>query len=114
GSDDDALCRQGRCTSRQNCVKCPHNEKASFRFDFYNRRIVSISRELWQAEYPFGAPLNVAQVANLPYRRFPIGRASPVPWHWRRRSVCGLETRDTADLEICATARRAGCFSTSL
>ncbi len=25
---------------------------------------------------------------------------------WRRRSVCGLETRDTADLEICATARR--------
>ena len=34
----------------------------------------------------------VAQVSNLLYRRFPIGKASPVPLLWRRRSVCGLET----------------------
>jgi len=38
-----------------------------------------------------GAALNVAQVSNLPYRRFPIGRASPPPkLRDRGRSDCGL------------------------
>src|SRR5947208_15342939 len=46
-----------------------------------------------------GAALDVAiQVSNLPYRRFPIGRASPPPkLRDPGRSDCGLKTRDTGD-----------------
>ena len=44
----------------------------------------------------------VAQVSNLLYRRFAIGRAFARPSVLRRPS--GLQTCDTADLQICATA----------
>src|SRR5947207_8811321 len=40
---------------------------------------------------------SVAQVANLPYRRLPIGGAL------ERRTASGLATRDTADTAVCAT-----------
>ena len=39
----------------------------------------------------------VAQVSNLKYRRFPIGRALPVQAPQNAHSTCGLKTRDTAD-----------------
>src|SRR5262245_55120509 len=38
----------------------------------------------------------VAQVSNLPYRRFPIGRRSKWSWASNCRPACGLEIRDTA------------------
>ena len=41
----------------------------------------------------------VAQVSNLPYRRFPIGRALDV------RERIGLEIRDTDRQDVCATIR---------
>ncbi len=43
------------------------------------------------------APSDVAQVSNLLYRRFPIGRAWRCGERWIVRGACGLETRDTAD-----------------
>ena len=51
---------------------------------------------------PFGrsAGFQTCRIAD-----FQSAEPSPVPRLWRRRSVCGLETRDTAGLETCATAR---------
>src|SRR2546429_8885495 len=52
------------------------------------------------------SPSDVAQVSKPAVS--PISKSaesSPVLRLWRRRSVCGLETRDTAGLETCATAR---------
>ncbi|PYJ82476.1 MAG: hypothetical protein DME22_18550 [Verrucomicrobia bacterium] len=45
---------------------------------FADRRTTGRSFEGQDGAYLLSAPLNVAQVSNLLYRRFPIGRASPV------------------------------------
>ncbi|PYM11847.1 MAG: hypothetical protein DME18_12840 [Verrucomicrobia bacterium] len=61
---------------------------------FADRRTTWRSFEGQDGAYLLSAPLNVAQVSNLLYRRFPIGKASAVPRLWRRRSVCGLRVGD--------------------
>src|SRR2546428_75016 len=56
-------------------------------------------------------PAFVAQVSNLLYRRFPIGRASKQPARSSSRATSGLENSDTGDWK---TALRGGtgaaCF----
>src|SRR5438128_725148 len=49
------------------------------------------------------AQLGVAQVSNLLYRRFPIGRALPSPLRWVDRGVRRLEALRYSRLETCAT-----------
>src|SRR5256885_16037163 len=52
---------------------------------------------------PFGrsAGFQTCRIAD-----FQSAEPSPVPRLWRRRSVCGLETRDTAGLETCIALQR--------
>ena len=50
-----------------------------------------------------GRPAVVAQIFNLLYRRFSIGRASPRPARVNSPVVCGLQTRDTAQRGAAAT-----------
>src|SRR5207244_4409871 len=57
-----------------------------------------------------GAGSGVAQVSNLPYRRFVIGRAWLVGERWTGPSVRGLQTRDTGDCKsalLCTSIRAA-------
>src|SRR5438093_3503537 len=44
-----------------------------------------------------GGPMIVAQISNLLYRRFLIGRASQRLTRLKFQGACGLQTRDTAD-----------------
>src|SRR5205823_15043234 len=76
---------------------------------FADRRTTWCSFEGQDGAYLLSAPLNVAQVSNMLYRRFPIGRASPVPRLCRRRSVCGLENLDTAGRKSALPRAVAGC-----
>ncbi len=46
---------------------------------------------------------DVAQVSNLPYRRLPAGNAPTESGRSAITDASGLEIRDTADLEVCAT-----------
>jgi hypothetical protein len=48
-------------------------------------------------EWPYASADPVTQTSSLPYRRLPTGRASEIP------NTSGLEIRDTAGLETCAT-----------
>src|SRR5215813_9650372 len=51
----------------------------------------------------------VAQVSNLLYRRFPIGRRSKTPGLLDFRSVCRLEALRYSRLETCATVVVSKC-----
>ena len=51
-------------------------------------------------------PLDVAQVSNLLYRRFPIGRTWPSPLRRVYRSARRLEALRYSRLETCATPNR--------
>ncbi len=57
---------------------------------------------------------NVAQVSNLLYRRFPIGKASPAPMRLRIHGVCRLEALRYSRLETCVTTLSAAVVTMEL
>jgi len=55
----------------------------------------------------------VAQVSNLLYRRLPVGRPSAKPKSFGMGEPCGLETRDTADRNVCPTTQAGADYEIS-
>jgi hypothetical protein len=53
--------------------------------------------------WPDGSATPVAQTSSLPYRRLPVGSATENSATSAPPSASGLEIRDTAGLETCAT-----------
>ncbi len=60
------------------------------------------------------ASRNVAQVSNLLYRRFPIGKALPAPMRLRIHGVRRLEALRYSRLETCATTLSAAVVTMEL
>jgi hypothetical protein len=53
------------------------------------------------------AARGVAQISNLPYRRIPFGSAPSFAGALDLVAASGLQIRDTADWEVCATSAAA-------